>query len=254
MNWYTKLIFSTILVTAIVAGCAPTGNNNQGGTLQPLIQGTSDTTTTRTVQVSGTGEIQAAPDTVIINLGVQTQAKTAQAALETNNTQMQTLVDALKKGNIPSEDIQTQTIRLSPRYDYNNTDNTQTLIGYTASNVVQISTTDLESVGTLLDQAVKAGANTIDNISFEISDTGKLLDQAREKAVQDARHKAEALASLTGTSLGPIVEIQESSSTPAPVVRQFEAASAAPVPVSPGSQSVSVQVQVTWELIVKSNN
>lgn len=252
MKPYVKIFFSITLCGLLAAGCAALPSEQTATVSRSILQQTSDTTTMRTVQVSGMGETQVEPDTAVIDLGVQTQEKTAQAALTQNNTKMQALVDALKKAKIPSENIQTQTIRLSPRYQVDKNNN-QTLEGYTASNVVEVRTTDLESVGTLLDQAVNAGANTIQNINFEVSNSQKVLDQVRESAVQDAQHKAEQLAKLTNTTLGPIVEIQESSNTPGPIVRQVQApAESAAVPVSPGTQTVSVQVQVTWSLVVNT--
>ncbi|MCA9018337.1 MAG: SIMPL domain-containing protein, partial [Planctomycetaceae bacterium] len=195
-------------------------------------------------------EGQIKPDVAVISFGVQTEADTAQDALQENNINMQALMEALEGANIPAEDIQTQTIRLSPRYEFSETDSSRTLIGYTAMNILEVRTSDLESLGTLLDQAVNAGANTIENIRFDVSNNEDMLDQVREIAVENARHKAEELAALTGTTLGPILEIQESSSAPGPVLRQIDAAAElAAVPVSPGTQTISVQVQVIWILI-----
>jgi len=245
--YYFKIFISTVLFIVFGSGCTVAASEQ--ALSQSLMQQSNDNTT-RTVQVSGMGESQLEPDTAVIDLGVQTQKKTAEDALQNNNTKMQALIDALEKANIPSRDIQTQTIRLSPRYELNDTNNSRTLVGYIASNIVEVRTRDLESLGTLLDQAVNAGANTIESINFEISNPDNVLDQVREAAVKDAQHKAEELASLTGTALGPVLEIQESSSAPGPIVRQVEApVQAATVPVSPGTQSITVQVQVTWALI-----
>ena len=237
------------LVLILLAGCtAMTGEQTLA---PPAIRQPSDPNAMRTVQVLGVGEGQVEPDVAVINFGVQTEADTAQDALQENSIKMQALIDALEGANIPAENIQTQAIRLSPRYEFNETDNSRALVGYTASNVLEVRTTDLESLGTLLDQAVNAGTNTIENIRFDVSNVERMLDQVREIAVEDARHKATERAALTATTLGPILEIQESSSTPGPVLRQIDAAAeSAAVPVLPGVQTVSVQVQVTWVLIV----
>lgn len=251
MKRYTKVFASIVLSVILVAGYltfTPTPGRAETSS-RPSLQQTDDTV--RSVQVSGTGELQVEPDTAVVRLGVQTEADSAQAALRQNNTQMQTLMDTLEDADISSENIQTQTIRLSPRYEFDNTDDSRNLVGFTASNVVEVRTEDLEALGTLLDQSVDAGANTIENIRFEINASEELTDQARQDAVQNARHKAEQLAELTDASLGQVLEIRETSSTPGPVVRQVEtAAEAAAVPISPGSQTISVQVQVTWSLIV----
>ncbi|MFL7867502.1 MAG: SIMPL domain-containing protein [Anaerolineales bacterium] len=250
MKNYSKIFIAATLVAVFAAGYFAFTRGNAETLSNPLAQ--QDASTTRTVQVSGAGEMQVEPDTAVVRLGVQTDADTAQTALSQNNRKMQALINSLTDAGVASKNIQTQTIRLSPRYDNGGNNNDQTLVGYTASNVVEVRTSDLESLGSLLDDAVKAGANTIENIGFEISNSENLTDQVRQAAVENARHKAEQLAKLTGATLGPVLEIQESSRTPSPVIEQAAApaASSAAVPISPGSQSISVQVQVTWSLKV----
>lgn len=240
-----RLIIALVLVIfaagslALIRGQAETFS-------KPEIQATL-TSETRTIQVTGTGEVQVQPDSAVVNLGVQTDADTAQAALTQNNTKMQNLVDILKKANIPSKDIQTQTLRLSPRYE--NSANNNKLVGYTATNTVQVHISDLDRLGTLLDDAVGNGANTIENISFNVSNPEKVSDQARQNAFQNARHKAEQLADLSNATLGPILEIQESSNIPGPIAQPLESvAQPVAVPISPGSQTVTVNLQVTWSL------
>lgn len=248
MKRYINILTAIVFVVIFSTSCQGVTSGGAGIFSQPELQQTDSNV--RKVQVSGTGEIQVKPDMAVVWLGVQTEAESAQEALRQNNTQMQTLMSDLEDADIPAENIQTQTIRLSPRYEFDNTGENRALVGYTASNVLEVRTENLEELGTLLDRSVEAGANTIENIRFEISASDYLTDQARESAVQNARHKAEQLAEFTGATLGQVLEIQESSSTPGPVVRQMEApAEAAAVPISPGSLNITVQVQVTWSLI-----
>jgi uncharacterized protein YggE len=203
----------------------------------------------RTISVSGKGEVQAQPDIAMLRLGVQTQAESAQSALDENNAKTQALMDALDGVGIPSENIQTQRFRLIPDYNYEKESETQTLIGYSVSNFIQVQTGNLDTLGVLLDLAVDAGANNIQSIRFEVSDTADLASQARQAAVEDARTKAEQLAELTGSTLGPVMNIQESSNLPEPVVRQSNfAAEAANVPIEPGNYRVQVNVNITWML------
>lgn len=217
-------------------------------------EGTTDTTS-RTVSVSGSGQVNAEPDTAYVTLGVDTQAEEAAAALAQNSEQMQSLVDALKQAGIAAEDIQTQYVRLQPRYSQPDTQGPSasnqepTLIGYQASNAVEVRVQDLNTLGDLLDTAVQAGSNRIQGIRFEVSDPATFLDQAREMAWNDAMHKAEQLATLAGAELGDAVTINETSASPRPVVREeFARAQAAAVPIEPGTQSIQVDVQVTWQL------
>ena len=204
----------------------------------------------RTVNVSGTGQISAQPDVAVVTLGVQTEAEEAATALTENSQQMQALMDVLKDADIATEDIQTQVVRLYPRYEQQPGEEGQReLVGYTASNVVEVRLRDLEAVGNVLDAAVQAGGNRIEGIHFEVSDPAAYLDQARDAAWNDAQHKAEQLADLAGVELGEVLAISESGRVPQPRVEQaVMAEAAAAVPIEPGSQTVEVDLQVTWLL------
>ncbi|MBN1667283.1 MAG: SIMPL domain-containing protein [Anaerolineales bacterium] len=204
----------------------------------------------RCVTVRGVGEIQVIPDQAAIRLGVQTEAESAQAALQQNNTQIQAVLDNLTEAGIPAEDIQTQSIHLSPRYEFDDETESRMLVGYQASNFLAVQTDELDNLGQILDAAVSAGANTIDSINFQISDPQARLEQARQAAVENALTKAQQLADLTGAILGPVATIQEMGGTPSPVAGSVEfAAGAQAVPIAPGSQSIRAEVQITWTLI-----
>lgn len=214
------------------------------------IQQESPPASESTVSVSGTGQVQAAPDRAVIRLGVETEAETAENALAQNSTQMQSLLDALSAAGIASENIQTQSVRLMPRYQFGDERDDRTLVGFAAANFVRVQTDQLDSLGVLLDEAVSAGATTIENVSFAVSDQTEFVDQARQAAVEDARYKAEQLAELTGAELGAVLQINESSDVPRPVRREAEVMEeAAAVPIEPGTESIRVSVQITWTLI-----
>jgi uncharacterized protein YggE len=203
----------------------------------------------RTISVSGTGEIQTQPDLAIIDLGVTTEAESAQTALDENNTKTQALIDALDGAGIPEENIQTQTFQLSPNTSYDNESDSQTLMGYSVSNIIQVTTSDLDALGELLDLAVDAGVNTIQNIRYDVSDPQSIAVQARQAAVEDARSKAEQLASLTGATLGPVMNIEENSASPVPVEQPAVAAETASVPIEPGNYRLNISLNITWKLI-----
>ena len=187
----------------------------------------------------------------MITLGVQTEAGEANAALAQNSTRMQSLIDALREAGVASEDIQTRSIQLRPRYgDTGPAGGEPQITGYIATNTAEVRVRDLDALGQLLDSAVAAGGNRIQGISFEVSDPSEMLDQAREAAWNDAERKATQLAELAGATLGKVVSISESSQSPTPIVREGVggAAPVAAVPVEAGSQVLKVNVQVTWEL------
>jgi len=214
----------------------------------------------RSINVSGTGLVNAQPDMAVVSLGVETQAEEAGAALTQNNEQMGALLDTLSEVGIAEEDIQTQTVRLQPQYaqaeptapQAGTRAATPEIIGYVATNTVEVRVRDLSTVGELLDAAVQAGGNQIQGIGFELSNPADALDQARQAAWQDARHKAEQLATLADATLGVVLTISEFSQTPIPLAQDtavLRGAAEAAVPVQPGAQQIQVNVQVTWRLM-----
>ena len=203
----------------------------------------------RTVSVVAMGETQAQPDLAIFLLGVRTEGATAEEALRRNSERMSKLVSTLTGMGISSDDIQTQSIRMQPRFTNHVSPEARKAErpGYVAMNTVEVRTRNLDHLGKLLDAAVAAGGNTIEDLHFEISDTSKLLDQARANAMAAARHKAEHLAKLAEAQLGPVLNINEVSRTPRPMpLERYATAERTEVPIEPGSQTVRVEVQVTW--------
>ena len=206
----------------------------------------------RTVSVSGSGSVAAAPDQVAVRLGVETMAESASEALSQNSEQMQAVIGALEEAGIPAEDIQTQTVELRPQYETPEPRPEQAaqpeLVGYIASNVVEASSEDLDAFGELLDAAVQAGANRVEGIRFEVTNQAELLSQAREAAWADAEEKAQQLADLAGVQLGQVMSLNESTSVPRPVGLRLEEEAAAAVPIQPGTEEIRVDLQVTWSL------
>jgi uncharacterized protein YggE len=248
-NWHTMIgVTTAVLVSILVLQPGHNTVSAQGQTGSDQSQ--------RTLNVSGTGQVSARPDTAIVTLGVQTEAEQASAALSENNQQMQAVIDALKQAGVAAEDIQTQVINLQPRYEQppapgpSALPGTPKLVGYVATNTVEATVRELDMLGKLLDAAVQAGSNQIQGIRFEVSNPATLLDQARAAAWQDAQHKAEQLADLAGGKLGVVLTINETSQTPRPVVMgAIQAAAPAAVPVEPGTQTIEINVQVTWSLV-----
>lgn len=205
----------------------------------------------RVINVTGQGTVSARPDQATVIFGVQTEADSAADALEENNTTMQEVISATLDAGIAENDIQTQQLRLQPVYDEAaGPDGERTLSGYRAINSVSVTVDNIEGVGDLLDAAVAAGANTIDNIRFEISERDQLIADAREAAVNDAQAKAEQLADLTGAELGEVLTISEAGGAPPePFFAEDTAAVGGAVPpIEPGSQTIEARVQISWLL------
>ena len=138
-------------------------------TLPSLAQDTGSTapgTTVRTVTVNGTATIKAKPDEAVISLGVQTQANTAQSALADNATKMTALIAALTNKGIAKDDIATSYVSIYPTYGNSG----MAITGYQADNQVNVTLHDISTVGEVIDDAVKAGANLSNGITFKLSD------------------------------------------------------------------------------------
>lgn len=207
------------------------------------------TATGRSVTVIGTGRVNATPNQAVMQIGVQTEADTAAAALAQNNEQTQAVITALTNAGVARTDIQTQTISLFARYDSspNPPGGTPRIVGYTASNTLQVRVRNLTDLGELLDVAVGAGANAIDFVRFEVSNAVQQQDQARSAAIADARRKAEQLAQALGAQLGQVLAVNEGGTVNVPFARDGLGAGGQ-VPIEPGAQSIEITVQVTWEL------
>jgi len=201
----------------------------------------------RLVTVTGEATMSVAPDTVLIRIGVTTQGKTAREASEANAKQMTAVLAAIKQSGIADRDIQTSRLSLQPQYDTSKPGNAR-LIGFQVSNQVTMRVHEIGKLPDILDHAIGAGANEMSGIEFVVSNQSKLLDQAREEAVADARRKAELYAKAAGAKVGHVVTISEHGApTPYRAAPAFKAGAAA-MPVSPGEQTLQATVTVTYEL------
>jgi uncharacterized protein YggE len=200
------------------------------------------------ISVTGEASISVPPDIAFVDAGVATDAKTAHEASEANNVAMGKVIAALKSANIDSRDIQTSRLSLQPQYAPNRS-GPSPIVGYRASNRVTVRIHDVTKVANVIDTLVGAGANDIGNVNFEVSQASKLLDDAREKAVADARRKAEIYAKAAGVTLGAPMSISEEGA-PQPTFRAKMAmpVAAAPTPIAQGEETLSVSVSVTWAI------
>lgn len=245
MNIRAVAVGSGLVVVAALAAAALIGPR----------QGISatDSALPRIISVSGTGDVKTRPDMASISSGVMTEGATAQLALSKNNEAMTAVINALKAAGIGEDDIQTSNFSVSPVYPpYQPNQTTAPRIsGYQVSNQVTARVKDLKKLGTTLDALVRAGSNQIGGISFDVDEPKPFLDDARKKAVADARAKAELYAAAAGVSLGRVVQISESGGiiNPPPMYAMREmAAKANSVPIAAGQQTISANVSITYEI------
>jgi len=199
------------------------------------------------ISVTGEASVSVPPDLAEIDGGVTSEAKTAREASEANNAAMGKVLQALKGAGLDEKDIQTSRLSLQPQSAPNRS-GPSAIAGYRASNRVTLRVRDVTKVASVIDTLVGAGANEIGGINFVVSQASKLLDEARERAVADARRKAEIYAKAAGVTLGAPLSISEAgNSAPAPY-RRMAAGMAASAPVAQGEETLAVTVSVSWAI------
>jgi uncharacterized protein len=204
----------------------------------------------RLITVSATGYAYAEPDRARVSSGVASEAETARAALTANTEKMKQVVAGLKEAGIDAKDIQTSNFSVEPRYT-NPQDGTPSKIdGYRVSNQVTVFVRDISAIGALLDKLASVGANQIYGLTFEVSKSETLKDEARKEAVANARRRAELLATAAGAEVGEVVSIAEDLqySGPRPMAMARAAVSKDSVPVEAGTETLEARVTVTWKL------
>ena len=237
----TKLLIAALLSLALLA---PAGAR------------ADDARKTHFLTLQGHGEVKAKPDMAMIEMGTLSQALTAKAALDANTAKVAALIAMLKASGIEDKDIQTSNFSVGPRYDNNSVSgHAPKIVGYDVTNSVTAVVHKLDGLGGVLDKAVDAGSNQINNIAFGVDQPQALQDEARKAAVADALRRARLLTEAAGTKLGAIASITEGANyAPMPMqvggLQMDMAASkrSAPVPVAQGEMSISAEVNMVWEL------
>ncbi len=205
----------------------------------------------RTMTLTGTGIVFVTPDKAVITIGVQTRDKAAGTALAKNNTAMRSVMDVLAAQGLAPADIQTSTFSITPQTVYPGNDRTQPpkVVGYVVSNEVRATVRQLDTLGTVLDKAIGAGSNQINNIRFAVTNPEPHNDEARRLATRDAMRKAKLFAEEAGVELGIISAIAETNTGRVTAyAREASFAADAAVPIAAGQQSLQMQVVITWAL------
>ncbi|HEY8276970.1 MAG TPA: SIMPL domain-containing protein [Methyloceanibacter sp.] len=204
----------------------------------------------RTVSVTGTGTIKLAPDIVSISTGVESDAPAAKDALAKNVAAMTKVIEELKLSGIEAKDIQTTNFSVELRYENRDDGRPAKLTGYRVTNSVYITVRDIGKLGEVLDKVVSLGANSIGGISFGVANREAVENEARKLAMADAIAKAKLYAEAGGAELGEVMTINEQGGFQPYYEKRAAApiAAQAPVPIEAGTESVSMQVSVTWEL------
>jgi uncharacterized protein YggE len=201
--------------------------------------------TPRQVTVVGSGHVQGVPDTLTADVGIEFIAPDVTAAMDQTNTRQQAVIDALAGAGVDHKDINTTDVTLQPQFD----SATNKITGYRADNAIQVKIHPTGSASRVLAVIVGTGgsATRINSVSYSIADDSQLVKDARTRAFQDAKDRAEQYAGLSGLGLGKIISISETSGGTPPAPAPMRGAMSA-VPLEPGQQTVSFSVSAVWEL------
>lgn len=207
-----------------------------------------------TITISGEGKVTVIPDIATVELGAQTEKSTVTVAHKENTEKINKLIDSLKKLGIEKKDIQTVGYNVYPQYDW--VEGKQILRNYVVSQNVRVKIRDLEKIGDVLALVGELNLNQVGGLSFTVDEPEVYRQQARIKALENAKEKAEALAQVAGVKLGKIISFSEESGEvpPSPYYKGYEAlglggGGTAPAPtVEAGSQEITVNVTVSYEI------
>lgn len=240
----TKFFVFTLLALALtLSACGPAGPTTINQAAQPNL---------RTLNVNGVGQAFLTPDIAYIYIGVHSEAPKATDAVDSNKAQTAAVINAIKGAGVDEKDIRTTNFSIYPSQQYG-PDGTLTGTVYMVDNQVYVTVRSLDKLGSLLDDAISAGANNVNSIQFDVADKSQALKDARAKAVEDARKQAQELSDAAGVKLGDIQTINFYENTPVPL---FEgkggggvmAAADSSVPVQPGQIAISVNVNLVYEI------
>jgi len=235
------LVFAVLAFALILSACGPAVVGQAGA--QPV---------TRTLNVNGLGSTYLTPDIAYIYIGVHSEGATASEVVSANKTQTNAVLDALKAAGVDEKDLRTTNFSIWPSQQYS-PEGVVTGAIYMVDNTVYVTVRDLDGLGDLLDDTIAAGANSINSIQFDVADKTAAVKEARAKAVADAKTQAQELADAAGVTLGAIQNISFYDNSPYPV---FEGkgggggamAAESSVSIQPGQLTISVSVNITYDI------
>jgi hypothetical protein len=198
------------------------------------------------ITVTGHGEILAQPDYAVLRLGAVAEAKEANAAQNEVNQKIEGALKTLRDLVLPNGNLRTASLTLMPVYDQPEPglrSRTPGIIGYRAANTIEVETSELGQVGAIIDRAIASGVNELQNLSFELKDELPARSRALRQAVNEATHKAEAMASALGIRLGGVFyAVEQSAQVFQPRFEMARLAVAHATPVEPGLVRVDATV------------
>jgi uncharacterized protein len=237
MRWIA--VAATAVALAALTGCdSPTPEPTPGAN-------------PRQVTVLGSGQVQGVPDTLTAGVGIEFTAPDVTAAMNQTNDRQQAVINALVSAGLDRKNISTTEVTLQPQYGSPEPNGAAKITGYRATNAIEIKIHPTDTASRMLALIVSTGgdATRISSVSYSIADDSQLVKDARARAFNDAKNRADQYAQLSGLTLGKVLSISETGSTPAAGVPAApQRAMPAAVPLEPGQQTVGFSVTAVWEL------
>ena len=227
------LALGALVLTGCAAAAAPAGGSGDAGQVG--------------ITAHGIGMVTGTPDVVTVVLGVQTQGPSARGALDANNQRANALITMLKSKGVSEADLRTSQLSVSPSYNPSN----GRITGYEVTNQVTATLHDIAVAGGIIDAAGDSAGDAVrvQQLSFSIDDDSVLRAKARADAVKQAQAQARQMADAAGVRLGRIRSIRESATAPpTPLYRQSMEAAGGAVPIQPGTQQLTVSVDMIYEI------
>lgn len=248
-TWKTNKIF-TVAVLSLLLGILVVLGTMIAKNLKGYQYIGKPTAERDTITISGQGKVTAVPDIAVIEVGLMTEKSDVASAQKENTLKMNRLIKNLKVLGVEDKDIQTSYYNIYPQYDWPN--GRQVLRGYQVNQGVSIKIRNLSKIGDILAAAGEGGVNQVSGLSFNIDEPEKLRQEARIKALEAAKEKAEALAEAAEVKLGKIVSFSEYSETPPVPYKSYESlglGGGGSVPeIEKGTLDIVVNVTVSYEI------
>lgn len=200
-----------------------------------------------TISISGEGKATAMPNIATVTIGFSNDKPTVAEAQKENTVKMNNIIASIKILGVEDKDIKTSNYNIYPKYDW--ISNKNILSGYTVSQSVDVKIRDTKKISDILKVAGEKGANQIGSLNFEIDDQAALQAEARQKAIDDAKTKAQTLAKQLGVKFSKIVSFSESNYQPV----MYKSAYATDLGMGGGGESVPAPSIQSGENEIKAN-
>jgi uncharacterized protein len=207
------------------------------------------------ITVTGRAEVAATPDGAVLRLGAVSQAEQAAEAQKQVNQIVEKTIEGVRGLGVPADRVTTFGLSLYPIYEQFRPGaraSQPRIVGYRATNTIQVEIDDLANVGPVIDAGIAAGANRVDDLMFRLRDDAAYRTRALHLAVQDARSKAQAIANATGVQIQRVFEVAEGQVDMIPPrMEMMRAALAAdvPTPIEPGQIRVEALITVRYQVL-----